>query len=85
MKYKNISLILFLRTPIICYIIKYIYFILKQNHLSVPVIIVLERCSMFLYKILYSLLTNSYKKKKEKYKIKYKFKYKTIDTESKIS
>ena len=74
-KYKKISFFLFLRTPFICYTIKYLYFIVKQHNLSNYKIIFLERCLMFLYKILYSLVTDSYQKKKEKYEIKYKLKY----------
>ena len=74
-KYKKISFFLFLRTPIICYTIKYIYFIVKQKNLSDLQLIFLERCFMFLYKIIYSLITNSYIKKKEKYKIKYNLEY----------
>lgn len=79
-KYKKISLFLFFRTPIICYTIKYFYFIVKQKTISNYFIIFLERCLLFYYKILYSLITNSYMKKKEKYKIKYNLKYlKDID------
>ena len=74
-KYKRISFILFMRTPVICYTIKYFYFIVKHTKMNNFQVIYLERCIMFLYKIFFSILTNNYHTKKKKYKIKYNMIY----------
>ena len=70
-KYKRFSLILFIRTPLICYLFKFIDISFIHLNLNNWQISLLERHFMFLYKIFYSLLTNSYEKKKNKYLVKY--------------
>lgn len=70
-KYKQVSISLFFRTPIICYFLHYVYLSLTQVKLNPLLIVILERYLMFLYKISKSIITNSYNKKKNKYRIKY--------------
>lgn len=74
-KYKKISINLFFRTPIICYLIKYVYYFFLKKNLHINQIIIYERYLMFFYKILYSIINNNYKKKKEKYIKKYNIIY----------
>ena len=73
-KYKKISLLLFLRTPFI-YTILYLYMKYFQHKNIVSNVIINERIIMFLYKIFRSLTTNSYHKKKLKYIKKYNILY----------
>ena len=61
-KYKKFSFLLFIRTPILCYVIKFINNLLNIN-LNDWQISLIERYFMFIYKIFYSLITNSYEKK----------------------
>ena len=73
-KYKRVSVLLFLRTP---FIYSFIYSYLKLFNYKNKVIltIVNERIFMFIYKIIYSLLTDSYHKNKLKYIKKYNILY----------
>ena len=73
-KYKRVSLLLFLRTP---FIYSFIYSYLKLLNYKNKVImtIVNERIFMFIYKITYSLLTDKYHLKKLKYIRKYNILY----------
>ena len=73
-KYKRISLLLFLRTPLI-YSILYLYFDTYKYKNVVSNVIINERIIMFLYKIIRSLLIDSYHKKKLKYIKKYNILY----------
>ena len=73
-KYKRVSLLLFLRTPFI-YTILYIYMEYFQYKNIVSNVIINERVIMFLYKIVRSLITDSYHKKKKKYIKKYNILY----------
>ena len=65
-KYKRLSVLLFLRTPVI-YSFIYTYLKLLNYKNKVILTIVNERIFMFFYKIIYSLLTDSYHKNKLKY------------------
>ncbi len=69
-KYKQYKPYIFIRTPIIYFLLHFFFHI--QN---VWKIIVLERWFMFLYKISASLYRNDYIKKKDKYFLKYGIKY----------
>ena len=73
-KYKRISLLLFLRTPFI-YTFIYTYLKLFNYKNKVIMTIINERIFMFIYKITYSLLTDKYHKKKLKYIKKYSLLY----------
>ena len=73
-KYKRVSFLLFMRTPII-YSIFYSYLSLFKYNNKVSLTIINERVFMFLYKIIYSLLTDSYHKNKLKYIKKYNILY----------
>ena len=73
-KYKRVSLLLFLRTPII-YTIIYTYLKLLNYKNKISLTIIYERIFMFLYKIIYSLLTDTYHKNKLKYIKKYNILY----------
>ena len=73
-KYKRVSLLLFLRTPII-YTIIYTYLKLLNYKNKISLTIIYERIFMFIYKIIYSLLTDSYHKNKLKYIKKYNILY----------
>ena len=72
-KYKKINLFLFLRSPIINY---FFYYLIKSYKNNILLSIILERYFMFLYKISYSIINNTYEKKKNKYIKKYNLKYK---------
>ncbi len=69
-KYKNFKPLLFIRTPIIYFLL---FLILQTN--NIWKIIVLERWLMFLLKTCISLYRNDYYRKKNKYIQKYKMKY----------
>jgi predicted neutral ceramidase superfamily lipid hydrolase len=73
-KYKRVSFLLFMRTPIL-YLIFYSYLWLLKYKNKVSLTIINERVFMFLYKIFYSLLTDSYHKNKLKYIKKYNILY----------
>ena len=73
-KYKRVSLLLFCRTPFI-YSFIYSYLRLFNYKNKVILTIVNERIFMFIYKIVYSLLTDSYHKNKLKYIKKYNILY----------
>ena len=73
-KYKRLSILLFLRTPVI-YSFIYTYLRLLNYKNKVILTIVNERIFMFIYKIIYSLLTDSYHKNKLKYIKKYNILY----------
>ena len=74
-KYKRVSILLFMRTPII-YIFLYSFFTLLKYSNRICMTIINERIFMFLYKIVVSLLTDNYNKKKIKYEEKYGIEYK---------
>ena len=69
-KYKKFNLFLFLRSPVLCLILK---IIIQTN--NIWMIMILERWIMFVFKIIRSLIRNDYLKKKEKYIEKYNLKY----------
>ena len=69
-KYKNIRIFVFLRTPLIYFFINILF---KTNNIWKTM--VLERWFFFIYKSLVSLYKNDYKKKKKKYIKKYGLKY----------
>ena len=73
-KYKRVSILLFLRTPFI-YTFIYSYLRLFKYKNKIILTIVNERIFMFIYKIIYSLLTDSYHKNKLKYIKKYNILY----------
>ena len=73
-KYKRISVLLFLRTPFI-YTFIYSYLRLFKYKNKIILTVVNERIFMFIYKIIYSLLTDSYHKNKLKYIKKYNILY----------
>ena len=62
-KYKRVSLLLFLRTPVI-YSIFYTFLWIRKYKNKISLTIINERIFMFLYKIIYSLLTDKYHKNK---------------------
>ena len=73
-KYKRVSLLLFLRTPVI-YSIFYTFLWIRKYKNKISLTIINERIFMFLYKIIYSLLTDKYHKNKLKYIKKYNILY----------
>ena len=73
-KYKRVSLLLFCRTPFI-YSFIYSYLRLFKYKNKIILTVVNERIFMFIYKIIYSLLTDSYHKNKLKYIKKYNILY----------
>jgi len=68
-KYKSCKISLFMRTPIICYII----YEISKNKVDNPILfsIVSERCFMLIFKSLKSVYDDDYNKKKHKYIKKY--------------
>ena len=74
-KYKQFDSKLFMRTPIITFII---YSILNLYDIDNIILlsIIFERWLMFIYKIIMAYINDDYNKKKEKYKLKYNLKYK---------
>ena len=66
-KYIRVSVLLFLRTPFI-YTFIYSYLRLFKYKNKIILTIVNERIFIFIYKIIYSLLTDSYHKNKLKYR-----------------
>ena len=77
-KYKRVSLLLFLRTPII-YSIFYTFLWIRKYKNKISLTIINERIFMFLYKIIYSLLTDKYHKNKLKYIKKYNILYSSTE------
>ena len=73
-KYKRVSLLLFLRTPII-YSIFYTFLWIRKYKNKITLTIINERIFMFLYKIIYSILIDKYHIKKLKYIKKYNILY----------
>jgi len=69
-KYKRFSPFLFLRSPLLCFILQ---IIIQTN--NIWMIMIIERWLMFCFKIIRSFLRNDYQNKKEKYTLKYKLKY----------
>ena len=73
-KYKKISPLLFIRTPIL-YILFYFYFTLFNFKNRICLTIINERVFMFIYKIILSLINDDYNKKRIKYIKKYGLDY----------
>ena len=73
-KYKRISPLLFMRTPIL-YLLIHIYLILFNYKNCICLTIINERIIMFIYKIIISLWNDTYNKRKLKYEKKYKITY----------
>ena len=69
-KYKKFNLFLFLRSPVLCLILK---IIIQTN--NIWMIMILERWIMFVFKIIRSWIRNDYLTKKEKYIEKYNLNY----------
>ena len=69
-KYKKFNLLLFIRTPLLYFLL----FLILQTR-NIWKIIVLERWLMFIYKTSKSLYNDDYNTKKEKYKKKYNLIY----------
>jgi hypothetical protein len=74
-KYKQFDFKLFIRTPIITFVI-YNLLNLFQIENIILLSIIFERWIMFVYKIIMAYVNDDYNKKKEKYKIKYNLEYK---------
>ena len=76
-KYKTLSPLNFIRTPLICLTFYWIisYYLSYDDITSVFIACTFERWFFLLGKGLISLINNDYVKKKEKYKIKYNFVY----------
>ena len=73
-KYKRVSPLLFMRTPIL-YLLIHIYLRLFNYKNCICLTIINERIIMFIYKILISLWYDTYNKRKLKYEKKYKITY----------
>ena len=73
-KYKKISPLLFMRTPVL-YSVLYFYLSLFKYKNKICLTIINERIIMFIYKILISLWNDTYHKKKIKYQKKYNLIY----------
>jgi hypothetical protein len=69
-KYKQVQLLLFIRSPILCY---FIQLIIQTN--NIYKILIYERWFMFLFKIFRSLYNDDYNTRKSKYIKKYQLKY----------
>ena len=69
-KYKKIEPLIFLRTPLI-------YFLLKNIFLNASPyqLLIYERWFFFIYKIIRSYVNDDYHLRKKKYQIKYNLKY----------
>tara|TARA_B100002051_G_C16729613_1_gene637446 strand:- start:2000 stop:2290 length:291 start_codon:yes stop_codon:yes gene_type:complete len=77
-KYKQCKLSLFLRTPIIYFLIMYFQLLLGCRNIIYKTLIY-ERWFFFIFKTYKSIINDDYHKKKEKYKIKYNLKYNDND------
>ena len=73
-KYKRISILLFLRTPFI-YLLLYSYLSYFRYVNKISLVIINERIIMFVYKIIMAIFNNSYHKKRLKYQKKYNLEY----------
>tara|TARA_B100000900_G_C20141750_1_gene538258 strand:+ start:107 stop:394 length:288 start_codon:yes stop_codon:yes gene_type:complete len=73
-KYKQVSLSLFLRTPLTYFIFHSFYCLLGVRSIIWKTLIS-ERWFFFIYKTYLSIYNDDYHKKKEKYKIKYNINY----------
>ena len=73
-KYKQLSLSLFFRTPLTYFVIHCMYCLFGYKHIIWKTLIS-ERWFFFIYKTYLSIKNNDYYQKKEKYKKKYKLKY----------
>ena len=69
-KYKRFSLYLFIRSPLLCYLLQ--VFVQTNNYWM---ILILERWFMFLFKILRSFWRNDYQRNRNKYILKYNLEY----------
>jgi len=69
-KYKQLNIFLFFRTPITYLLIRYI-----MNTHNIWKILICERWYFFIYKTLLSLYNDDYNVKKNKYIIKYNLPY----------
>lgn len=69
-KYKQIKVLLFIRSPIIYF---FIHFIFKHN--NVYQTLIYERWLLFIYKTILSIYYDDYNKKKDKYILKYGINY----------
>ena len=74
-KYKNLSLTLFIRSPAISIILFELMNINYPQHNNLLLSIILERWFMLLSKSLISFYSNDYIRKKQKYTEKYNLKY----------
>ena len=73
-KYKQIKLLMFLRTPLTYFFINIVF---QTN--NVWKTLMLERWFFFIYKSFLSIYNDDYHKKKDKYILKYNLKYKDKD------
>ena len=73
-KYKRISLSLFLRTPLTYFILHYLYCLFGFRGIIWKTLIS-ERWFFFLYKSILSIRNDDYNQKREKYKKKYNIQY----------
>ena len=69
-KYKQLNILLFIRTPIIYFLLQ----LLLQTR-NIWKILILERWLLLFVKTLLSIYKNDYQNKKDKYIQKYKLKY----------
>jgi hypothetical protein len=69
-KYKQLKLLLFIRTPLTYLIINTLF---RRNHVWQTIIY--ERWFFFIYKTFISIYNDDYNKKKDKYIKKYNLKY----------
>jgi len=83
-KYKKVSVLLFLRTPSI-YTILYLFMSYLKYKNKVSLTIINERIIMFLYKIIKSLLIDNYHFKKNKYINKYNIIYNSGNSLDKLT
>ena len=73
-KYKQINGLIFIRTPLVYFLLHNILLYLNYNNI-ILLTIIYERWFFFIYKIIYSLLNDTYHKKRIKYAKKYGMKY----------
>lgn len=71
-KRKNFKILLFMRTPIICMLIYFLFSLIGTDVINnVLATLILERWVLLLYKTYVSIVNNDYKNKKTKYMKKY--------------
>ena len=73
-KYKRISPLLFMRTPVLYALLYFLLYIFNYKN-RICLTIINERVIMFLYKILISLWNDTYNHRKIKYQKKYNITY----------